>query len=50
MYEYPQGSAWDFLLHALGKNKISTLKDQIEKSYFSYIMSTEGTPYFRDHS
>jgi type I site-specific restriction endonuclease len=37
MYDFPQGSAWDFLLHALGKKKIPTPKERIEKSYLSYI-------------
>lgn len=37
MYGYPEGSAWDFLLHALGKKKIPTPKERIEKNYVSYI-------------
>lgn len=37
MYDYPEGSAWDFLLHALGKKKIPTPKERIEKNYISYI-------------
>ena len=37
MYNYKEGSAWDFLLHALGKKKIPTPKERIEKSYLSYI-------------
>ena len=37
MYDYKEGSAWDFLLHALGKKKIPTPKERIEKSYLSYI-------------
>jgi len=37
MYDYPEGSAWDFLLHALGKKKIPTAKERIEKNYLSYI-------------
>lgn len=37
MYNYPEGSAWDFLLHALGKKKIPTPKERIEKNYLSYI-------------
>lgn len=37
MYNYPEGSAWDFLLHALGKKKIPTPKERIEKNYVSYI-------------
>lgn len=37
MYDYPEGSIWDFLLHALGKKKIPTPKERIEKNYLSYI-------------
>ncbi|QDY32874.1 DEAD/DEAH box helicase family protein [Clostridium sporogenes] len=37
MYDYPEGSAWDFLLHAIGQKKIPTPKERIEKSYLSYI-------------
>jgi type I restriction enzyme, R subunit len=37
MYDYSEGSAWDFLLHALGKKKIPTPKERIEKSYISYV-------------
>ena len=37
MYNYPEGSAWDFLLHAIGKKKIPTPKERIEKNYLSYI-------------
>ena len=37
MYDYPEGSVWDFLLHALGKKKIPTPKERIEKNYISYI-------------
>ena len=37
MYDYPEGSAWDFLLHALGKKKIPSPKERIEKNYISYI-------------
>ncbi|GAP44846.1 helicase conserved C-terminal domain [Lentimicrobium saccharophilum] len=37
MYDYPEGSAWDFLLHALGRKRIPTPKERIEKNYLSYI-------------
>ena len=37
MYDFPEGSAWDFLLHAMGIKKIPTPKERIEKSYISYI-------------
>lgn len=37
MYDFPQGSAWDFMLHALGMKKIPTPKERIEKNYLSYL-------------
>jgi type I restriction enzyme, R subunit len=43
MYNYPEGSAWDFLLHALGQKKIPTLKERIEKSYLSYMHTYDFT-------
>lgn len=43
MYDYPEGSAWDFLLHALGKRKIPTPKERIEKNYLSYIKTYNFT-------
>jgi len=43
MYDYPEGSIWDFLLHALGKKKIPTLKERIEKSFMSYIHTYDFT-------
>jgi type I restriction enzyme R subunit len=43
MYDYPEGSIWDFLLHALGKKKIPTPKERIEKNYLSYIHTYDFT-------
>ncbi|MEN6326756.1 MAG: type I restriction-modification enzyme R subunit C-terminal domain-containing protein [Syntrophomonas sp.] len=43
MYDYPEGSAWEFLLHALGKRKIPTPKERIEKNYLSYIHTYDFT-------
>jgi type I site-specific restriction endonuclease len=43
MYDYSEGSAWDFLLHALGKKKIPTPKERIEKNYISYIHTYDFT-------
>lgn len=37
MYDYPQGSIWDFMLHAMGMKKIPTPKERIDKSYESYL-------------
>jgi type I restriction enzyme, R subunit len=44
IYDYPGGSIWDFFLHAIGKRKIPTPKERIEKSYITYI----HTYYFTD--
>lgn len=43
MYDFPEGSAWDFLLHALGKKRIPTPKERIEKNYLSYIHTYDFT-------
>jgi len=43
MYDFPEGSAWDFLLHALGKRKIPTPKERIEKNYLSYLHTYDFT-------
>lgn len=43
MYDFPEGSAWDFMLHALGKKKIPTPKERIEKNYLSYIHTYDFT-------
>lgn len=43
MYDFPEGSSWDFLLHALGKKKIPTPKERIEKNYLSYIHTYDFT-------
>ncbi|HRP03083.1 MAG TPA: type I restriction-modification enzyme R subunit C-terminal domain-containing protein [Candidatus Kapabacteria bacterium] len=37
MYDYPEGSNWDFMLHVLGIKKIPTPKERIEKGYLDYI-------------
>lgn len=43
MYDYPEGSAWDFLLHALGKKRIPTPKERIEKNYNAYLQTYDFT-------
>lgn len=43
MYDYPEGSAWEFLLHALGKKKIPTPKERIEKNYLAYLHTYDFT-------
>ncbi len=44
MYDFPEGSIWDFVLHVIGKKKIPTRKEKIEIGYLSYI----GTYPFSD--
>lgn len=43
MYDYPGGSAWEFLLHAIDKKKIPSPKERIEKSYNSYLTTYDFT-------
>ena len=37
IYDFEQGSIWDFFLHGTGIKKIPTPKERIEKGYESYI-------------
>ena len=37
IYDYPQGTIWDFFLHAFGIKKIPSIKRRIEKGFHSYI-------------
>ncbi len=37
IYDYPGASAWEFLLHVIGKKRIPTPKERIEKNYLSYL-------------
>jgi len=37
IYSYPQGSIWDFFLHAIGKRSIPSLEERIEKGFSEYI-------------
>ncbi|MDQ3020400.1 MAG: DEAD/DEAH box helicase family protein [Bacteroidota bacterium] len=37
IYNYPEGSIWDFVLQALGIRKIPTIKERIEKGYLAYL-------------
>lgn len=43
IYDYPEGSIWDFLLHALDKKKIPTYKERIERGYLSYLSTYNFT-------
>lgn len=43
MYDFPQGSIWDFFLHALGKKSIPTPRERIEKNYLSYLQTSDFT-------
>lgn len=40
MYQYPNGTNWEFLLHALGCRKIPTPKERIAQGYEAFINST----------
>jgi hypothetical protein len=37
IYDFEQGSIWDFFLHGTGIKKIPTPKERIEQGYESYI-------------
>jgi len=37
IYNYPQGTIWDFYLHAIGKKKIPSIEERIEKGFSEYI-------------
>lgn len=41
IYEYPAGSIWDFLLHALGIKSIPTPRERIETGYDNFISSAD---------
>ena len=43
IYNYPQGSIWDFFLHAIGVKKIPSIKERIEKGFEEYIKSYNFT-------
>lgn len=43
MYNYPEGSIWDFIQHAIGLKKIPSPQDRIEKLYNSYIITYNFT-------
>lgn len=37
IYNFPEGSIWDFLLHALNKKTLPTLKERLEINYQSFL-------------
>ncbi|MEA2065102.1 MAG: type I restriction-modification enzyme R subunit C-terminal domain-containing protein, partial [Patescibacteria group bacterium] len=37
IYEFPQGTVWDFFLHAFGIKKIPTIKERMGKGFNGYI-------------
>ncbi|EEK91921.1 DEAD/DEAH box helicase family protein [Bacillus cereus] len=43
IYDYPQGSVWDFYLHALGVKSIPTSEERIRNGYESYIQTYNFT-------
>jgi len=43
IYNYPQGSIWDFFLHAIGIRKIPSVEERIEKGFEEYIKTYNFT-------
>ncbi len=43
MYDYDQGSLWDFFLHAIKVKKIPTPKERVEQGFDSYIQTYSFT-------
>lgn len=43
MYDYDQGSLWDFFLHAIKVKKIPTPKERVEQGFDSYIKTYSFT-------
>ena len=37
IYDYPQGTVWDFFLHVFGIKKIPGIKERIEKGFNGYV-------------
>lgn len=42
IYDYPDGSNWDFLLHAMGIRKIPTPKERVERGYEAFVGQNAG--------
>lgn len=43
VYDFPQGTIWDFFLHALKIKKIPTKKEQIERTFTNYLLTYNFT-------
>lgn len=43
IYNFSQGSIWDFFLHALGMKKLPTLEERVEKGFDSYLATYDFT-------
>ena len=43
IYNFTQGSIWDFFLHALGLRKLPTLEERVEKGFDSYLATYDFT-------
>ncbi|MEW6049530.1 MAG: DEAD/DEAH box helicase family protein [Candidatus Zixiibacteriota bacterium] len=43
VYDFDQGSMWDFFLHALGVRKIPTLRERIERGFEAYVKTYDFT-------
>lgn len=43
IYNFSQGSIWDFFLHGLGFKKLPTLEERVEKGFDSYLTTYDFT-------
>jgi len=43
IYEYPQGTLWDFFLHAFGIKEIPNIKKRVEQGFNNYISTYDFT-------
>lgn len=43
IYEYPQGTVWDFFLHAFGIKEIPSVKQRVEQGFSSYLKTYDFT-------
>lgn len=43
IYEYPQGTVWDFFLHAFGIKEIPGIKERVEGGFNSYLKTYNFT-------
>lgn len=43
IYNFPQGSIWDFFLHAIKKQRIPTQQERIQKAFETYVQTYKFT-------